>query len=122
MFQNTQGRHVGVMIPSGQLEERTNLADLTVVSVNPFEMMGIVYVENGRLKPALVVKDTEGMLYLAPNGDQWTRGLRQLSNKLARNVKDGLDRVRGVSPTDVPMEDNVDVIAEEMASEPATTP
>lgn len=104
------------MIPQGQLEENTNLGDLTVVSVNPLQMMGIVYAERGKLKRGLVVQDVQGDLYLAPNGDQWTAGLRPLSEKLAHNVKDGLDKVMGVPPTEVPLEDNVDVIAGDMGA------
>lgn len=118
MYQNSQGRHVGVLIPSGQLDQKTSLSDLTVVSANPFEMLAIMYVENGRLKPALVLKDVEGTYYLAPNGEQWVRGLRQLSDKLAANVQEALDRIRGVPPADVPLTDKVDVIAGEIANEP----
>jgi len=105
------------MIPQGQLEENTNLGDLAVVSVNPLQLMGVVYAERGKLKRGLVVRDVQGDLYLAPNGDQWTVGLRPLSEKLARNVREGFDRVMGVPPTEIPLKDNVDVIAGEMASE-----
>lgn len=122
MYPNAQGRHVGVKIPQGQLEERTNLADLTVVSVNPMQMIGMVYVESGKLKRALVVKDVEGNLYLAPNGDQWIVGLRPLSDKLSKNVVDALHIVQGTAPEDLPTTDSVDVIAGDMAAEPEILP
>ncbi len=113
----TAHRHVGVAIPEGQAKEPTNLPELTVTSVNKLEFFGITYVEKAKLTPALVVRDVEGNLYLAPNGDAWVKGLRPLSDKLTNNVKDTLARLEGTPLDDVPAEDNVDVIAEEMAAE-----
>lgn len=117
MFPNAH-RHVGVMIPEGQSKEPSSLAELTVTSINKLEFFGITYVEKAKLTPGLVVRDAEGNYYLAPNGVQWVQGLRQLSDKLTANVKDMVARVEGVPPEELPMDDNVDVIAGDMAAEP----
>lgn len=114
MFPNAQGRHVGVMIPEGQLTEPSNLPDLTVTGFTSLNFFAVEYVERGKKQQGLVV-DANGTLYLAPNGMQWLTGMRELSEKLGRNVKDGIARTQGVAPEDVPTEDNVDVIAQEIA-------
>jgi hypothetical protein len=107
-----------VKIPEGQLTEPSNLPDLTITGLTGLEFFAIEYVERGKKQSGLVV-NANGILYLAPNGMQWLTGMRPLSDKLTKNVNDALDRVRGVAPEDVPVEDNVDVIAEELASKPA---
>ena len=118
MFQSAH-RPVGVMIPEGQNKQPSNLAELTVTSVNKLEFFGVTYVEKSKLTPGLVVRDMEGNLYLAPGGLQWVQGLRPLSDKLTNNVKELLLHLEGTPPEDVPIEDNVDVIAGDMAAEPA---
>jgi hypothetical protein len=114
MFPNAQGRHVGVMISQGQLTEPSNLPDLTLTGFTSLKFYAIEYVERGRKQQGLVV-DANGTLYLAPNGMQWLTGMRELSERLGKNVKDGIARSQGVAPEDVPVEDNVDVIAQEIA-------
>lgn len=112
----TGGRHVGVAIPEGQNAERSNLPTHTVTNIMDLEFKGIQYVDhNGVLVQTLAVVDADGNVYEAPDGSKWLRGLLPFKTKIAENVR---AIVRASAPLeDVPLEDGVDIIAEEMSRE-----
>ena len=111
---NTQTRPVGVKIPEGQLSERSDLPSLTLVHLMPLEFMAAQYVDKaGKKVTGLFVKNGEDW-YQAPNGDQWLAQFRTLSPKMDENAKAMYAKITGVPDNaDVPLEDNVDVIAGE---------
>lgn len=117
MLGNTGHRHVGVKTPEGQIHDKSDKADLTVEHLMPMEFFGAQYVENGKLKTGLVVQ-SGGKFYLAPNGSQWLADMRELSKALTSNVKPLYDKLKGgLIDEDVPVEDNVDIIAQATAAE-----
>jgi hypothetical protein len=113
---NTQQRPVGVKIPEGQLSERSDLPSLTLVHLMPLEFMAAQYVDkSGKKVVGLFVKNGKDW-YQAPNGDQWLSQFRALSPKMEENAKAMYAKNTGITDTtDVPLEDNVDVIAGETA-------
>jgi hypothetical protein len=116
MLANQGHRPVGVKIPDGQLHDRSDKADLTVEHLIPMEFFGAQYVENGKLKAGLFVQ-SGGRFYLAPNGEQWISGMRELSEALTNNVRVIYDRIKGGPLKDVPLEDTVDIIAQATVAE-----
>lgn len=111
---NTATRPVGVKIPEGQLSERTDLPSLTLVHLVPMEFLAAQYVDkSGKMVTGLFVKSGSDW-YQAPNGEQWLAQFRPLSPKMEANAKEKYSKLTGKSDiTDVPLTDNVDVIAEE---------
>jgi len=117
MLGQPQGhRPVGVKIPEGQINDRSDKADLTVEHLLPIEFFAAQYVENGKIKQGLFCH-SNGVFYMAPNGDQWLAGMRPLSEKLTTNVRHAYEAMKGAIPEDVPVTDTVDVIAGSMVEE-----
>lgn len=110
------GRHVGVMIPKGQLnQERSNLPEFTITSVLELQFKGIQYVDrNGVVAQMLAVVDAQGNVYQAEGGEKWLSDLRPLSEKMQKNLQ-GYEAAQGVSDDDLPLHDSVDVVASELA-------
>lgn len=112
----TSHRHVGVKIPQDQLTEQTDKPNLHVAHAFPVQFYAAQYVENGKLKMGLFF-EMNGDIYLSPNSDEWLGRLSRCNPKLAKNIKEKLETLSGVPPEEVPIEDNVDVVAADMATE-----
>jgi hypothetical protein len=108
------GRIVGVTIPEQLGRSPEGVPDLTVLSLQKLEFFGAQYTENGKIRMGLLVKSGEDF-YLDPRGDQWVGGLRPLSDKLKKSAMDKYIAVVGVDAKDLPIEDNVDVVAQEVS-------
>ena len=115
MFSNSTAR--GVKLPDGQVAERSDAPPLTITTFSEIRMFGLTYVDaGGRERPLLVVLNSDGSLYSAPEGEQWITKLKPLSTKLADNFREVLRKTAPSTETvKVPGKDSVDVIANEEA-------
>ena len=110
MFGNQSHRGVGVKIPDGQLHDRSDAPDLTVLDLAPLELRAGRYVERGKIKMGLFAKVGD-VWHLTPDGDNWLQRCRQTSAALTKNLKEAEGKFKGVSAEDVPTTDAVDIIA-----------
>lgn len=108
------------MIPEGQEKDPSSLPELTITGLNKLEFFAVTYVEKARITQALVVRDITGALYLAPQGDQWIRGMRPLSDKMTANVERQIQAIEGPPIKELSLKDSVDIIAEEIAQDEPT--
>lgn len=107
------GRIVGVTTPEQLGRAPDGVPDLTVMHLKKLEFFGAQYTENGKVRGGMLVKDGDEF-YLDPAGEQWTSRLRPLSDKLRKSAMDKYIALVGVDAKDLPMQDSVDVVAEEM--------
>ncbi len=113
---NPYGRHVGVMVPKNQGLAASSAPDLTVLSMTDLQFFAVEYADNGKAKQGLIVS-AGGILHMAPNGMEWLGKMLPLSEKFAGNIQEVIDRHNGAPVENIPKEDTVDIIAEDMASE-----
>lgn len=128
MLTPNQLRPTGVTIPEGQRAEAQpqdhNLPTLSVHNFGKLEMFAGQYVDSsGKLNAGFYVKFGDEF-YLDPNGPAWFGGLKPLSDRHKQAVRARYESMLGnQDTTDVPTEDEVDVVAGEMANpQPEPTP
>jgi hypothetical protein len=114
-------RSQGVILPQHQrLGEEIPEQDLPALSVHNFEKLetwaGQYVDKTGKLKPGFFIRYL-GNWYLDPNGAHWFSTLQPLSKELSDNVQRSFERkTRATNIEEIPVEDAVDVIAEETVS------
>ena len=112
----TNQRPMGVKIPQDQNAEVTDKPNLFVQHILPLKFFAMEYAEGGKMKKAMIC-EFNGDYYIAPNSEEWISRLSPVSSKLRKNISESLERVSGVPVEDIPLKDDVDVVAADMASE-----
>ena len=114
-------RPVGVTQPAGQRAGEENAGDLPSLSIHNFEPLetfaGRYVDKSGKLIPGFFIKYA-GAWYLDPNGPHWFGTLKPTSKDLGENVQMAYEqRTKAQNVPEIPMEDAVEVIADETAAE-----
>lgn len=115
-------RPVGVTIPQGQRAgEEIPEQDLPALSVHNFSKLetwaGRYVDKSGKLTPGFYIR-YQGNWYLDPKGPDWFSSLQPLSKEHEANAQAAYERAtRATNTTEVPVEDAVDVMADDMAAE-----
>lgn len=107
------GRVVGVTTPEQLGRAPDGVPDLTVMHLKELRMFGAQYTENGKIRAGMFVKDGDEF-YLDPSGGEWVNRLRPLSEKLSKSATAKFEQLQGITAKDLPMEDNVDIVATEL--------
>ena len=116
-----QNRPQGVTIPKGQLHAGLEKGPpLTVDHAFVVEQVAVQwYDENGNAHPDVWLR-INGQYYIPPNSEEWASQLKPVKEALARQVETMI--FNQVDKNVAPTKDAVDIVASNVAAQPAQVP